>query len=201
MPTSNTVNRRALLGAGLSALAMGTTGVSAKGITSDIAPGSLKSSKTTKLGLYLSPAAAHQALQDNPEILFVDVRDPIEISFVGHPHGLDKIIPLQVATHMVSPQTGQYHLRGNPDVVSDFEALLARKSKTKDDPIFLTCRSGNRSAVAAGMLIAQGYTNVWNLTEGFEGDRAPDGSRSRNGWRNHGLPWAYKLEKGVAWEG
>lgn len=156
----------------------------------------MRSSKTTPLGLYLSPSAAHQALKDNPEI---DVRDPIEITFVGHPAGLDKIIPFRVASHKIDKKTGQYRMISNPKVIADFEALLKHKKKTKDDPLFLSCRSGSRSVAVARLLIKKGFSNIWNLTEGFEGDKNTNGVRSKNGWSNAGLPWNYKLEKGVAW--
>ena len=132
--------------------------------------------------------------------LFVDVRDPIEITVVGHPAGLSKVIPLRTATHVVDPKTGQYVMAANKSVLADFDALLAAKGKSKADTVFVTCRSGSRSASIARMLIGNGYSDVWNLTEGFEGDKARDGSRSKNGWRNAGLPWGYTLEKGVAWE-
>lgn len=200
-------NRRFILNTGIGVLTAATailsqSGAMAKAFTikSDIDAASLPASKTTPLGLYLSPQAAHKAIIKNPDILFVDVRDPIEITFVGHPAGLSKIIPLRTASHDIDRKTGQYIMVKNRNVLNEFDALLKEKSKTKSDPIFITCRSGSRSAVAARMLIAAGYLNVWNLTEGFEGDKSPDGSRSENGWRNARLPWGYKLGKGVAWK-
>ncbi len=36
----------------------------------------------------------------------------------------------------------------------------------KDKPIVLVCRSGRRSAEAAGFLVQQGYTEVYNLSGG-----------------------------------
>ncbi len=195
------VSRRGFIGAGAAGLAFASSVAQAapQKILSDIDAATLHRSKATQLGLYLSPTAAHKALQQNPDILFVDVRDPIEITFVGHPEGLDKIIPLLTATHDLNPQTGQYNMALNRSFMSDFEALLHTQGKTKSDPIFLTCRSGSRSAGAAKSLIKSGYTNVWNLTEGFEGDRNAGGARLVNGWRNAGLPWGYHLAPGVAW--
>jgi rhodanese-related sulfurtransferase len=61
------------------------------------------------------------------------------------------------------------------------------------------CRSGGRSAAAANALAKAGYTNVWSLVEGFEGDKDAAGKRTANGWRNAGLPWDYKLTTGQAW--
>ena len=195
------LHRRTLLLAGASTVLAAAAHAQSGAITSDIDAGNLRQSKTTPLGLYLSPTAAHAAMQADPSILLVDVRDPIEITFVGHPAGLSRIVPLRLATHSVDPESGQYRMRDNPNVVAEFDALLAERGVGRDHPVFVTCRSGSRSASAARMLIDAGYSAVWNLTEGFEGDRAEDGTRRLNGWRNAGLPWGYRLEPGVAWHG
>lgn len=197
----HTLSRRGLITASLSAMVAGASSsiAQAAGIKSDVDAQALPAGKTTPLGLYLTSTAAHDALTAEPEILFVDVRDPIEITFVGHPKGLDKIVPLRVITHQVDPNSGQYAAATNPNVVAEFNTLFRAKGKSKSDPLFVTCRSGSRSAVAVRLLVEAGYKNVWNLIEGFEGDRDENGVRSRNGWRNAGLPWSYKLEKGVAW--
>jgi len=198
--TTVQVSRRALMGAG-AIIVVAATGAAhaASQIVSDIDAKALKQSKTTPLGLYLSPAAAHRALESDPKILFVDVRDPIEITYVGHPAGLDRIVPLRIATHDVDPSNGQYKSRENTNFLQDFEHLLEARNKTLSDPIFVSCRSGARSASAVRLLAKAGYTNVWNLIEGFEGDKTPEGARALNGWRNAGLPWSYKLPPGVAW--
>jgi len=195
-------SRRMLIGAGLALAVFGATPAKSEPTTiqSDVDPATLHASKTTPLGLYLTPVAAHRALSENPEILFIDVRDPVEITFVGHAEGLDKIIPVGIATREVNPETGQYRMVANNAFAANVEEFVAERGKTKSDPIFVSCRSGSRSAVAARMLIENGYTNVWSLVEGFEGDRAPDGTRTLNGWRNAKLPWGYKLAPGVAWE-
>ena len=60
------------------------------------------------------------------------------------------------------------------------------------------CRSGGRSAIAVNMLAQAGFKNVYNITDGVEGDVVDDpgsvfqGQRLRNGWKNSGCPWTYK---------
>ena len=87
----------------------------------------------------------------------------------------------------------------NPDFVAQADAIMARENAEKDSPVFVMCRSGGRSAAAAQALTKAGYTNVWNLVEGFEGDKDDAGQRAVNGWRNAGLPWSYKLTPTQAW--
>ncbi|MBL8520170.1 MAG: rhodanese-like domain-containing protein [Betaproteobacteria bacterium] len=60
----------------------------------------------------------------------------------------------------------------------------------KDDLILLLCRSGVRSHHAAIAAARAGFTRVFNVLEGFEGDRDAREQRGHvNGWRHHGLPW------------
>lgn len=162
----------------------------------------LAKKKQTPLGLYLTPSDAHAALQEDPAIVFIDVRDPIEISFVGHPNGMDANVPVRIASHKFDARAGRYDMPVNPNFIRQAEEAIARAGGDKDSAVFLTCRSGGRSAVAARMLIEAGYTSVWNLVEGFEGDMdKATQTRSLNGWRNAGLPWSYKIPASVGWSG
>jgi len=161
----------------------------------------LPEAKRTPLGLYLTPADAYAALVDDPGIVFLDVRDPTEVSFVGHAEGIDAIVPLKTSTLKFDAERGAYVMQANPDFVTQADAIMVREGKSRSDPVFVICRSGGRSAASARMLIEAGYTNVWSLVEGFEGDMNREtGQRDRNGWRNAGLPWSYKLEARIAWQ-
>ena len=175
--------------------------VGAADLASTVDAAGLPKGKTTPLGLYLSAQDTHRAITANPDIVYVDVRDPVEIAFVGHAEGLDGIVPLNIVTHRYDAKRKGYKPRRNADFAAQIDALMEREGKTRDDPIVLSCRSGGRSAAAVKILAKAGYTNVYNQIEGFEGDwnRATN-QRDRNGWRNAGLPWAYKLGPGVAWE-
>ena len=169
-------------------------------IKSSVDASTLAKKKQTPLGLYLTPKDAWQAVLDNPSILFLDVRDPIEINFVGHAVPTDAIVPLAFATLDFDVKGGKYKMKANENFVADFERVAAREGIAKDDPIFVICRSGARSAVAVRKLAEAGYTNVWNIVEGFEGDKDKEtGQRTVNGWKNAGLPWSYKIDAAVAY--
>ena len=52
------------------------------------------------------------------------------------------------------------------------------------------CRSGARSHAAATAAATAGYTQCYNVLEGFQGDKDANGHRdSVGGWRLAGLPW------------
>ena len=57
-------------------------------------------------------------------------------------------------------------------------------------PVVLICRSGKRSHAAAELLLREGFVEVYNVAEGFEGELDEDHRRSSvGGWRFNGLPW------------
>jgi len=52
------------------------------------------------------------------------------------------------------------------------------------------CRSGARSHAAAAAAAQAGYSQSYNVLQGFEGDKDTSGHRnSLGGWRVAGLPW------------
>jgi rhodanese-related sulfurtransferase len=106
--------------------------------------------------------------------LLIDVRTSEEYKYVGHVPG----------TPLVQWQTGPA-LTKNPR----FARELAGKAG-KNDLVLLICRSGKRSAAAAEAATRAGFTRVFNVLEGFEGEITSDGQRgATGGWRYHGLPW------------
>jgi rhodanese-related sulfurtransferase len=68
-----------------------------------------------------------------------------------------------------------------------------------DDIIQVMCRSGGRSAMAVNLLAKAGFKRVFQIIDGMEGDLVQDaesvfqGQRLKNGWKNSGCPWTYKL--------
>lgn len=105
----------------------------------------------------------------------VDVRTVEERKFVGHVPG-----SLHVAW-----QSGTALLR-NPRFLRELEG----KAGGKDAVIVLLCRSGKRSAAAAEAATRAGFSQVFNVLEGFEGDLDEQNRRGDvGGWRHHRLPW------------
>ena len=152
--------------------------------------------KRTTLGLYLTPKEAY-ALINKEKVLFLDVRTREEVNFLGMPTVADANIPYMEIDPMYSwnDKSQSFKLLPNSEFVSLVAERLKAKAMSKNSPIILMCRSGDRSALAANLLAKDGYTRVYSIVDGFEGDMSKQGLRSVNGWKNAGLPWTYKLAK------
>ncbi len=169
-------------------------------LTSSVAEADVPVRKHTTLGLYLSMEDAAAALEADPSIVFIDVRDPVEATLIGHPDPIDAIVPLQTITHEFDPAKGVYKYAPNRSFVDDVAKIMAREGRGTDDPLFITCRGGVMTARAVDALAAAGYSNVWALYEGVEGGVDPETDhRTIDGWKNTGLPWSYKISAEQAW--
>ena len=105
----------------------------------------------------------------------VDVRTNEERIFVGH-------VPQSLH---VAWATGTAMNR-NPRFVRELEAKVGGKAAA----VVLLCRSGKRSALAAEAAAKAGFTHVFNIAQGFEGDLDEQQQRGHSGgWRWHALPW------------
>ena len=93
----------------------------------------------------------------------------------------------------------RYVRKLNKNFVGDIDARLKAKGLTKTDTVILMCRSGKRSAKAVNILAKNGYTKVYTVVDGYEGDKAKKGKdkgkRVVNGWKNSNLPWTYSMDK------
>ena len=159
-----------------------------------------KKQKQTPQKLYLTPKEAYDMIQKDPKhILFVDVRTPAELLFVGHPVGLDKNIPFKYIDYsrIVTTKKGKKKFASwkNPNLVQQFDEALKVKGLTKNDPVIVICRSGDRSGMTATKLYKAGYKKAYTIVTGFEGDmNKKTHRRDLNGWKNAGLPWTYKYQ-------
>jgi rhodanese-related sulfurtransferase len=131
------------------------------------------------------------------KILFLDIRTRAEAMYVGMAQPVDALVPYVEHSDMGDwdAKRDAYKLDANSDFGPEVARRAAQKGLGKNDTIILICRSGDRSARAANLLADTGYTHVYSVVDGFEGDMSKDGRRSVNGWKNAGLPWGYKLEK------
>jgi rhodanese-related sulfurtransferase len=164
-------------------------------------PASLPKIKVSKMGLYIEAKDVPEFLKKHaPKVLFVDVRTLEEVLFVGSPDGLDGQASFGTMHYDKWDDAKKTFVRNpNPDSLGQFEVFALEKGIEKSDPIVLICRSGDRSAMSADLLGRYGYTNVWSVVDGFEGDMAKDGpnkgKRAVNGWKNEGLPWSYEVDR------
>jgi rhodanese-related sulfurtransferase len=131
----------------------------------------------------ISPQEAWEIMHKEPRTVMIDVRSDMEFLFVGHPVG---------AIHI--PWIDYPDWRLNPDFVTEVRKLVlggvCHEKPNSGVPILLICRSGKRSLEAGNLLVKEGFCDVYNVAEGFEGELDEKHHRStQGGWRFHGLPW------------
>jgi rhodanese-related sulfurtransferase len=189
-------------------LAAGLLAVSALAMAADWVPGStdwgkLPEAKRSKLALYLTPQQAWDMKKKDPKgVAFFDIRTRAEAMYVGWPGDADALVPFVEHPELMSDWDDKrfmYKLEPNQDFVPEVERRLKEMGLGKDAPVILICRSGDRSSKAQDRLQMAGFTRVYSIAEGFEGDTVKDGpkagQRAVNGWKNANLPWTYKLDK------
>lgn len=131
----------------------------------------------------ISPQEAWELMQADDGATLVDVRSSMEYRYVGHPVG---------AVHVpwMEPPRWQPDPRFVERVSEELLAKGGGRGDMRELPVMMICRSGSRSADAAVLLARAGFGKVYNVLEGFEGERDESWHRSTiNGWRFHSLPW------------
>ena len=87
---------------------------------------------------------AARLIKSNPQTVILDVRTPVEFTGdLGHISGA-RLIPLRA--------------------ISD---SLNSLSEYRETDVIIACRSGRRSAIAAGELVRAGFKKVYNLSGGM----------------------------------
>lgn len=124
----------------------------------------------------LTPEEAHRIQELAPAAKLVDVRTRPELELVGH-----------------IPDTVHIEWAFYPDMNSnpDFVAQLSRQIDHEALVMFI-CRTGGRSHNAAAAATQAGFSNCYNVLEGFEGamDHVSGQRCKINGWKVAGLPWS-----------
>jgi rhodanese-related sulfurtransferase len=197
------MQRRHLLSSTAAALALAHTlpfaATAARAAPVD--PTSVPEPKRTRAALYLNAAdvpAFIEAQGGAARVLFLDLRKRAEAMYVGMATSVDALVPFVEHQELMTDwdaQRGIYRLEPLQDFVPEVNRRREAKSLDKDAVVVLMCRSGDRSSRGANRLAEDGYTRVWSVVDGFEGDMGKDGRRSVNGWKNAGLRWSYKLDK------
>lgn len=100
----------------------------------------------------LFPWDAREFLEQNPETLIVDIREPYEFD------------RLRIAGSINVP-------RGILESACDYdyEETEPELAAARERPVLLVCRSGNRSILAADTMRLMGYRNVHSLKTGLKG--------------------------------
>ena len=127
----------------------------------------------------VTPQEAYALVQADQRVKLIDVRTNAERDWVGK-----TVLPKgQHGAVQWSTYPGGVP---NPDFVQQLAALA-----DKDDVLLFLCRSGVRSRHAAKAATEQGYTQCFDILEGFEGEKDANGHRKTvGGWCKAGLPWA-----------
>lgn len=131
---------------------------------------------------------------DPNNVTILDVRTTEEYIFVGHAP-MARSVTLVSQTYEWDASKQYFAMKPNPDFITQVKGFA-----NLTDTILVMCRSGGRSAMAVNLLGQAGFENVYNITDGMEGDAVKNpasvfmGHRQVNGWKNSGLPWTYKTD-------
>lgn len=157
--------------------------------------------KHTEAGKYATAIEAYEMWKANPEkVKIIDCRTQEEYVFVGHPV-MAYNIPSKLWTGSWNEENKNYQLKDS----ADFESYVEKKF-AKNDTVMVMCRSGHRSAASVNRLTKIGFTNVYSIVDGFEGDKVKDeesyfnGKRVKNGWKNSIAPWTNDLNPDLVYK-
>lgn len=147
----------------------------------------------------ITPEAVHEMLQEKgDQLLFIDVRDPVEIMFVGFTDEVDLNIPfLLVDRTQWDADKSRFRMYRNPNFAAEVEQALNAKGLDKTATVITMCRSGSeRGLPSADFLRRNGFPNATYVINGFQGSSLKEGEKAgfriQNGWQNSGLPWGSK---------
>ena len=127
----------------------------------------------------LTPNEAFEVLQAIAQSKLVDVRTQAELELVGR---VPNALHVEWATFpgMVA----------NPGFAKQLVERLDQDGLDKSRVLIFMCRTGGRSHNAATVAATLGFTQVYNMLEGFEGEANSQKQRTLvNGWKHANLPW------------
>lgn len=123
----------------------------------------------------LTPQESLKVLELAPSAKLVDVRSRAELDLVGR---------IPEASHIEWAFYPGW--QPNPDFLAHLNMQVDQEAL-----VMFICRSGGRSHHAATLATQAGFTESYNVIEGFEGEvEAASKQRGKiNGWKAAGLPW------------
>jgi len=129
----------------------------------------------------IHPRQVWEALQRDLHAQLVDVRTDAEWTYVGL---------TDLATAGKQPVLIPWQIFPRMEVNTAFVDQLTQAGFTPENHIYFICRSGVRSLAAAQAAREAGFTHVFNVADGFEGNPDRNGHRGQvAGWKAEGLPW------------
>ncbi len=120
----------------------------------------------------MSSLKAYEMLTIDNKAIIIDVRTSNEWQTVGVPQ-LSKQQLIFLSWRLL------------PDMLlnNHFTNQLMSHIKNVETNLLFLCRSGGRSYEAANLISSLGYTNCYNIIDGFEG------GINGIGWQRNNLPW------------
>ena len=156
---------------------------------------------------------AYDMLNTVPDTYLIDVRTRAEYQFIGHPP-MAYLFPYLFLTDRLAKHGEGWIYQFNEKNKSFVEEISKKFQKTNN--LLIICRDGTRSILAAKELIKNGFKNVYNVKDGFEGPLFPYfedkkhhkyyrqlaktskipafNHRRFHGWQWWGLPWTYDID-------
>ena len=139
--------------------------------------------RQTALGKYVTAVEALAMWEANKDkVVIVDCRTAASYFYVGHtPMALN--VPLRFWTGKWDPEKNNYRFNRNKNFVPTVEALVGR-----DKTILMLSKAGIYGALAVNALAEAGFTDVYNITDGFDG------------WKKAKLPVTRKLDPDLVYQ-
>jgi len=156
---------------------------------------------------------AYDMLNTVPNTYLIDVRTRAEYQLVGHPP-MAYLFPYFFLTDELVKKGETWGYQFSKNNKSFIEEISKKFQKTNN--LLIIGKDGERSILAAKDLIKNGFKNVYNVKDGFEGpvfpyfedenrhkfyrqlalrNKIPDYNHRRfYGWQWWALPWTYDIE-------
>lgn len=130
----------------------------------------------------ISTLKSWEILKKEKDAFLVDVRSPEEWQETGIPD----LAPINKQTKLITLMFFTPSIHTNEDFIKTLESNFPNKQVK----LFFICKAGGRSLKAAKAAQNLGYTNCYNIADGFLGNMFNANSEplNLNGWINNNLP-------------